>query len=170
MKIQYRSTIDEAVDSQIRLLKTSGVARQWWIKGFLWVPILFFGFYFGIPDEGSVKIASGCFASIIFIILYLATHRKTIAKRLRKFTIEQLGTKEPVQSEYEFREDVLIFRKLGTEIRFRWENVQKVIENDKDVELRIAEGGIAVIPYRIFKNSEQKEKWIEFIKTKTGLI
>ncbi len=56
MKIQYESTIDEAVEAQFRLLKNSDVAKKWKLHGFIWAPILFIGFYFGIPDEQNIKL------------------------------------------------------------------------------------------------------------------
>ena len=170
MKIQYKSTIDEAVDAQMRLLKTSGVAKRWKLQGLFWTPILFFGFYFGIPDEKNVKLIFAFFVSITFIVIYFATYKKSLKKKIRKFLIEQLGTEEPVHSEYEFTEGNLIFRKLGNEIRFKWDKVEKIIENENDIEVRIANGGIAVIPNRIFSEAEQRNEWLNFIKNKIKSI
>ncbi len=166
MKIQYESTIDEAVDSQIRLLKSSGVAKRLKLQGLIWAPLLFTGFYLGIPDEKNVKLFFAFFVSILFILVYFATYKKSTNKRIRKFLIEQLGTEDPVSSEYEFTEEHLIFRKLGTEIRFEWNSVEKLIENENDIEIRISKGGIAVIPNRIFSEIEPKDKWLNFIKSK----
>jgi hypothetical protein len=170
MKIQYESTIDEAVDTQIRLLKTSSVAKRWKLQGLIWAPILFFVFYFGIPDEKIVKLVFGFFTGIIFVIIYFATYKKTIKKRTRKFLVEQLGTEEPISSEYEFTDENLIFRKLGTEIRFEWDKVEKLIENKNDIEVRIYKGGIAVIPNRIFSGTEQRDELLNFIKNKIKSI
>ena len=170
MKIQYKSTIDEAVDTQIRLLNTSDVAKSWKLKGFIWAPILFFGFYFGIPDEQNIKLIFASIVSIVFIIIYIPIYKNTVKKRIRKLIVEQLGTDKPVQCEYEFSEESIIFRRIGTEIRFKWDNVQKIIENDKDIEFRISNGGIAVIPNRIFSSAEQKVEWLNFAKRKAVSI
>ena len=156
MIIHYESTIDEAVDTQIRLLKTSGVAKQWKLQGLIWAPILFFGFYFGIPDEKNIKLFFAFFVSILFLVIYFAIYKKSLKKKIRKFLIEQLGTDEPIPSEFEFTEENLIFRRLGTEIRFEWDKIEELIENDNDIEVRIAKGGIAVIPNRIFSGTEQR--------------
>ncbi len=170
MKIEYESTIDEAVEAQFRLLKKSKVAKKWRLQGFIWAPILFFGFYFGIPDEKNIKLLFASIASIAFIIIYLSIYEKTIQKTIRKVIVEQIGNDEPVQSEYEFNQDALIFRKLGTEIRFIWDSVQEIIENDEDIEFKIAKGGIAVIPNRIFNSKDQKEEWLRFARNKAKLI
>jgi hypothetical protein len=170
MKIQCESTIDEAVDAQIRLLKTSKVFKKFRLYEFIWVPILFIGFYFGIPDERNIKLIFAFIASISFIIIHLATHKKTLKKRIQKLIVEQLGTDKPVQCEYEFSQDALIFRKLGTEIRFNWDSVKEIIENEEDIEFRIDKGGIAIIPNRIFISAHQKEEWLKFARSKVGFI
>ena len=170
MKIQYESTIEEAVEAQFRLLKTSKVAKKWMLQGLIWAPLLFFGFYFGIPDEKNIKLIFASIAGIVFIIIYLSNYEKNIQKRIRKVLVEQIGHDEPVQSEYEFSQDALIFRKLGTEIRFVWDSVQEIVENDEDIEFKIAKGGIAVIPKRIFTSIEQKEEWLRFARNKAKTI
>ena len=170
MKIQFESTIDEVVDAQIRLFKKSKSAKRWKLQGLILAPLLFIGFYFGIPDEQNIKLIFAFLASIIFIAIYLGTYKKTIKKRTKKLIIEQLGTDNPIPSEYEFNEEALIFRKMGTEIKINWNSIKKINENDKDIEFLIDKGDIAIIPNRIFASAKQKEKWLKFAKSKTEFI
>lgn len=166
MKIKYESTINEAIDAQLRILELSKTAKKWKWEGLMFAPLLFVGFYFGIPEEKTVKLVFATIASIIFIALYLGTYKKTLRKRARKLIIENLGTDKPVPSEWEFDEDGLIFRKLGTEIKFQWNRVKKISEDDKVLEFIIDNGGIAIIPKRIFEDEQQKKRVVDLCERK----
>ena len=166
MKIKYESTIDEAIDAQLRMLELSKTAKKWKWEGLIFAPILFVGVYFAIPEEKTVKLIFAAMAGIMFVILYLGSYKKTLRKRMRKLFVEKLGTDKPVPSEYEFDEDGLIFRKLGTEIKFRWETVKEINENEKVLEFIVDSGGIAMIPKRIFENNQQKDEWLMYAKEK----
>ncbi len=170
MKIQYESTVDEKVDVQMRFLGTSKTAKKWKLQELIWAPLLFIGFYLGIPDEQNIKLIFAFLSSIIFIIIYLCSYKGIIKRRTKKLIIEQLGTDKPIPSEYEFNEEGLIFRQMGTEIKFNWNSVKEINENDKDIEFIIDRGGIAIIPNRIFSTVDQKEEWLKFAKSKTGII
>lgn len=170
LKIQYESTIDEAVDVQMRLLRTSKTAKKWKMQGLIWAPLLFIGFYLGIPDEQNIKLIFASLTSIIFVIIYFGSYKNTMRRRSKKLVIEQLGTDKPVPSEYEFNEEGLIFRQMGTEIKFNWNSVKEINENDKDIEFIIGRGRIAIIRNRIFTTVDQKEEWLKFAKSKTGII
>ena len=169
MKIQYNSTIDEAIEEQWRLLKLSRTARKMkWER--LWaVPIVFFVLYLVIPDEISVKLIFAATFSVIFAVLDLSTYKKNVRRRIRKLIIENLGTDKPVPSEYEFDERGLIFRRLGTEIKFQWSTVTKINEDNKDIEFIIGNRNIAIIPKRIFDNEQQKNEWLTYAKEKTNI-
>lgn len=169
MKIKFESTIDEAIAVQLRLLELSKTARRWKWQGLIFAPLLFLGFYCGIPDEKRVKIVFAAISSVIFISGYLGTYKGILKRRAKKLLIENLGTDKPVTSEYEFNEDGLIFRRLGTEIKFNWNKVREINENDKVLEFIIDNGGIAIIPKRIFENDQQKNEWVRYAQEKTNI-
>ena len=70
LKIQYESTIDEAVDVQMRLLRTSKTAKKWKLQELIWAPLLFIGFYLGIPDEQNIKLIFSPFKKKKFFIFF----------------------------------------------------------------------------------------------------
>jgi len=169
MKIKYDSTIDEAVNVQLRSCELSKTARKWKWEGLIFAPLLFVGFYFGFPEEKTVKLVYATMASILFIVLYLCRYKKTLRKKIRKLVLEKLGTDKPIPSEFEFNEDGLIFRQSGTEIQLQWNTVKKISEDDKVLEFIINNGGIAIIPKRIFENEQQKNEWLTYAKQRTNI-
>ena len=169
MKIKYESTIDEAVVTQLRLIELSKTLRKIKWEGLFFIPIIFIAVYFIISGKMVEKLTCAVFASIIFIPIYIALYKLTIKKRIRKLLIESFGTDKPVPSEYEFVEDGLIFRKLGVDIKFEWNKVTEINEDEKMLEFIIGKKGLALIPKRIFENEQQKNEWLNYAKQKTNI-
>lgn len=169
MKIKFESTIDEAVDVQLRLIELSKTAKKWKWEGLLFVPIIFAGFYFCLPNTIAIKLILSMVSSLLFIVIYLGSYKKLTRTRIKKLLIENFGTDKPLPCEYEFEEEGLIFRRMGTDLKFQWCKVTKINETEKDLELIIGKTGIAVIPKRIFENEQQKNEWVAFAKEKTKI-
>ena len=170
MRIQYESTIAEAADAQIRLFEKAKTAKKWKLQGLIIAPFVSVLTYYIIPDEQNVKLCFAVFAGITFIIVYFVGHKKSIRKRTEKLLSEHLGSDQPYPVEYELDEESLIFRRMGTELRFDWNGVKEINEGDKDIEFVIDKGGIAIIPNRAFANPQERQEWLDFVKNKTGLI
>jgi hypothetical protein len=170
MKIEYKSTIDDAVEPHMRLALSSRIVRKWMLYGLIWVPVIFFGFLFFLPDRAIVRIICGSGASLVFIIFWLMRYKKHYANRIRKYVVEQSGTDKSIKCEYELTNEYLIFRKMGAETRFNWDIVKELKENVHDIEIRMEPSGIAIIPHRIFKDQIQREEWINFVKDKIEAI
>jgi len=152
MKIKYESTIEEAIEAHLRLMALSKTLRKMKWEGLLFVPIIFIAVYFIFPGKVVFKISYAILTSAIFIPLYLSSYKRTIKKRIRKLLIESLGTDKPVPAEFEFTDDGLIFRRLGAEVKFRWNTPWEINEDEKILEFIFENKSIAVIPKRIFEN------------------
>ena len=168
MKIAFESTLDEAVDVQLRLLRRSKAARQWrqrWLAGGVLVLALF-GFV--LPNPPLMR---GLFAFLsggLFFILYRKTYDVTVKKRLKKILLEQRGGQPSVLVEYELTDDCLIYRSRRRELRLPWDEAQAVQEGPDDIEIVFDQLSMAVLPYRIFASGEQRADWLRFIKEKVG--
>ena len=170
MVIQFDSTIDEAVDVEIRLARQSNSFRRWKRAGFIWAPLLFLGFYFGVPDTPTAKLVFATLASLAFILIYPRSYDRILRRRIRKYLVEQLGTDKPIPCEYEFSEEGLTFRKMGVEIKLQWNTVKQINENDEDIEILTHTGGIAVLRNRIFSSPNQKDEWLKYARDRAGII
>lgn len=169
MKIQFESTIDEAVDVNLRGIKLLRTARRSFWEGLICALVLFAGFFFFLPDTLLVKLIFAVMAGVLFIVLYLFSYKKILKSRIKKLLIEQFGTDKPVPCEYEFDDEGLVFRRLGTTIKFQWNKATEINENAREVEIIFGKSGISVLPNRIFKDEREKDEWLGFAKKKSGI-
>ena len=171
MKIQYDETIDEAVATQLYLLKKSNFMKsvRWRIA--IYSALLLVSLYFVVLKGYSSWFPAvvGFIAGLIFLLIHIARTSKRIGKNIRKLLIKTHGSDEPIPSEYELSEDYLIFRRADHDVRFKWEYVEKLFENDNDLVIHLAKSGIAVIPKRIFASNDQIDSWLNFISDKTRI-
>ena len=170
MLIRFESTIDEAVDVQIRLVRQSDYFRRTKRRGYFWAPVLFLGGYFAIPETWSIKLVVATLASVTFILIYPRIYDKTLRKRTRNYLAEQLGTDEPIPCEFEFTKEALTFRMTGNEIKFQWSTVKEINDNGDDIEIVTHTGGMAVLRNRFFSSPNQKDEWLKYARDKTGII
>jgi hypothetical protein len=163
MKIEYKSTIDEATDTSFRLVELLGTVRKQMWYGLAMAPIIFVAIFLLIDDLPGKLIVGGA-ASVLWVPYHLSNNKSQIKKRIRKSLIKAMGTSEPLSCEYELDENGLVFRKLGQELRFSWFNVMKMNESDNAIEVIMQPMGIAIIPKRIFGGPDEIKKWIQFIE------
>lgn len=166
MRISYEATLDEAVQSNMRLWELSALARRWKLQGLIAVPFLFLAINWVLYDSWMERVVFAILGSAFFIPLYLYSYKRTLRKRTRKMLAQFLGTDQPVPCEYQFDEDGLVFRRQGTETKFQWSSVASVNMVEQGIEVLMKNNaGIAVLPLRIFRGDEMKE-WYEFASSR----
>lgn len=170
MRIEYEATIDEAVAAHLRLMALSKTARGIKRLGLLFGPLIFVLLYLTLPGDALGRLVFSIVAAVVFVPLYLLFCKVFLRWNTRRLLVESLGTDQPVPSEYEFTEDGLIFRQLGTEIRFRWNSVAEVNEREEALELITASKGLALIPKRIFEDEKQLKEWLDFARRRAGAV
>ena len=169
MKIQYESTIEEAVYSQMRLLEVSKVLRKWKWQGLLAAPILGALFYTFIPSDQGTKMMFAFFIPIIFLLQYPFTFKSNIRRKVRRALIKQLGTDDPIPCEYEVTDEGIIFKKQGTEIKFPWSKLTAINNTKEYIELIFENVGISLIPKHALQEVQVKGLF-DFINNKTTII
>ncbi|MBD3369443.1 hypothetical protein GF402_03660 [Candidatus Fermentibacteria bacterium] len=168
MKLEYEATIDEAVAAHLRLMELSKTVRRLRRLGLLFVPLTFLLLYLTLPGEESAKLVFSIVAALVVAPLYLFFCSRFVRWNTRRLLVESLGTDEPVPSEYEFTEEGLVFRQMGTEIRFRWDRVIEVNERRDVLEFITENKGLALMPKRIFRDEGQMEEWLEFARRRAS--
>ncbi len=163
MKIAYQSTIEEATETAFRMAERVGGLRRWMCSGLVWAPFIFI-ILFLLRDELVAKLVLGGISTVLFVVYGLLNYKNELRKRIRKTLIRALGTDKPLLSEYELDDNGLIFRKLGQELRFAWDNIASIKESETSIEVIMAPSGIAMIPTRIFSSPEQQRIWMSFIQ------
>ena len=167
MKISYESTIDEAVEANYRLAEMVGaVRRMMWIGlAFSPVPLVV---SFILFEHLAAKLIVGGVAMAVLVLFHLLTYKRNCRRGIRKTLVKARGTDQPIPTEFELDEECLIFRQLGTEVRFSWQNVKNVTETPRSIELVMEPTGIAMIPKRVFDNPETIREWLRFITQHAG--
>lgn len=169
MKISYESSLEEAVNSHIRLWELSKTARQWKRQGLILIPFLFLLVNWFLYDSFVEKTVFTILGCAVFIPLYLFFHRRILLKRIRKMLVEYLGSDQPVSCQYEFNDEGLVFRRQGTEVKFEWSAIQSVNLVESGIEILVKNnGGIAILPRRIF-SEEEMQVWYDFAASAAGM-
>jgi len=168
MKIAYESTIEEATDATFHMAELCGsVRKQMWV-GLTMAPFVFI-LIFILIDEPVARFLLGGMSTALFVVYHLLNYRNQFHKRIRKILIKALGTDKPLPSEYELDDNQLIFRKVGQELRFSWDNVATLNEAEDVIEVIMVPMGIARIPKRIFSSAEELRTWMLFIQGRMAL-
>jgi len=164
MKKSYQTTIEDSVETNFRLAEIIGiVAKQRWL-GLIWGLIMFPIIYYLGSHSHTEKLILATLMSLVIIVVHLLTFKGLIRNQYRTVLIKAHGTKDPIPCEYELTDENLIFRKLGQELRFSWQNVEKINITPASIEVLMRPTGLAIIPTRIFDGSEEREEWIRYIE------
>jgi len=163
MKKQYLSTIEEAVEAEFEIATLLGIVQKTKWIGIVFSPISFVVLFFFL-DNLAAKLIVGGSAAILHAVYHLSAYKENFRKRLRKIIAKARGSDKPVASEYEIDESGLAFRQQGQEIKFSWDNVQSVICTDNMIKVLMEPIGIAIIPKRIFENTEESDGWVAYIE------
>ena len=150
MKIQYEVDIEDLVDSQLQLYNATRVARRRKVRGYFYS--LFPGaFMFLIaPETLFVRLiwaASAMAAYVLFIRLVVHRYEKWHFRRVIR---EAHGNIDKVECEAEFEEERLSCRLGKVEIRFKWDDVTNLVNNETNFELWIGKTGLVHIRRKFF--------------------
>ncbi|NLV39850.1 MAG: hypothetical protein GXY15_01300 [Candidatus Hydrogenedentes bacterium] len=170
MKVAYDATLDDVVDSAIRIRERSK-AHQSFIRLLFLFGLFFtaiFGFTVPIIGGGALwgRLAAGGFCALLFTALYLLSGyllRPLEKKMLRRFFREQLDTEGPIRFEVEIRESEILFWQLGVQSVIAWKRVNAVNEQGNAIELWTP-GTLLVIRDRAFGSAEARSEFLDLCK------
>jgi len=165
MKIQYMSTLDDAVAVQMKLAMSLKTTQRNKLIGLLGAP-LFFGFvYLSESDkEIWVRIGISLFIACVYIGLYLIFYKHSYRNYIKKVLIETRGTEEDIPAEYELTDNQLIYKENGYSVAFDLNSIVSIEKNDKSIIIQFKNKGIALFVNRIFKDDNQKHEWLRHIE------
>lgn len=167
MKIQYKNNIEEAVDANFRFLEKTEVTKKSKKSERSWGLFISLLCYFALPYSPLVAFPIALCLYITLLIAHFLLYDRLVKRSLREQLMEA-GITNDTLNEYEFNEEGVIFKQGGMEIKFLWETITDVKENENDFELISGKNGICVIWHRIFSSAEEINKWISFAKEKSA--
>ena len=165
MKIAYMSTLDDAIALQMKLAMSLKTIQKSKYVGLLGMP-LFFVFVYVTESSKDIwgRIGISLLIACVYGGLYLLLYRSTFRRNIQKIIIEARGTKEDVPAEYELTDDQLIYRESGRSVAFDLDSVVDIEEDDRAIFVQFKNKGMALLPDRIFKDENQKDKWLKQLK------
>ena len=167
MKIQYKSTLDEAVDTNMELVMSLDTTKRNKFIGLIGGPLFFIIVYFLEDDENIwFRIFLALMIACLYIFIYLILYKKMYRNNIKKLIEEVRGTNEAIDAEYELRDNQLIYRENNQCIGLDWSSMTSVVADENSITIKFKNKGIAMLRNHIFKNDEEKKVWIDFIENK----
>ncbi|MBA4388555.1 MAG: hypothetical protein C0404_11275 [Verrucomicrobia bacterium] len=160
-KQSYEATIEEAVQTSFRLAEIDGSIRKRVSIRIALIAALSLTSCM-LPSHILAGIVMGSVLAIVLVGLLLSSHKQDARKRLRRELVKQLGTDQPIISEFELNEEGIAFRQRGIEARFNWESVREITESPDSIELIMHPAAVLIVPKRILGKDEPAE-WLDFI-------
>lgn len=167
MKLQYEDSIDEAADVQYELAELTGViaSRRW--VGFI-VPALVLAVTLFLFWNSPAQLMTGVLLAAVVLGFDLYTYKNKIRHSFRKSLIKIRGSASPVTTDYEIDESGIRIRQLGQEMKCDWNTVVGFHCTPDRIKLVLQPPGIVVIPTRAFTSQQQRENWINKIRSCVG--
>jgi hypothetical protein len=169
MRIQYESTIEEAVESSFRLADMAGMVRKGMWRAALNGPLFVLGFICLLPLDYWHRVAAGAVAAMILIPYHLFTYERRLRKGIRQTVVKERPRDWPIPSEYEMDEEGITFRREGMTLAFTWACVTQFNETRDAIEIVTRPRGLMRIPRRIFANTPEELEWAAFLREHAAL-
>lgn len=164
MKIEYQTTIDEMVTTQMYWLRNSGVFGQWVAWGALWwVSIGALVFYFAEGPLINRLLVSVIFGGIVGGTMIFG-HKSMIRQRMRKVFVRRIGSDQPIPATILLDDGKIEYRADNVSIAFRLEDLARVEEPDDGIFLDFARGNVLFIPNSAFTSQQERGNWKSALK------
>ena len=159
MRIEYDTTIDEMVTTQMLCLRGSSSfskCRNWGL--FYWAGITFLVIYFGSGPVISKALVGLLFGALIGGRMTLDP--KSIARnRIRKVLMRKLGSQTSFPSSIQLTDDEIEYSANHSTISFQLNDLSTVEEINNGLLLDFTRSNIQYIPDSAFKSNVEKIEW-----------
>ncbi len=168
MNLQYDDNIDEAADVHYELAELTGAIASRRCIGFI-VPGLVLAVSLFLFWHSPIHLISGVIVAVVVLGYDLLTYKDKIRNSFRRSLIKFRGSDSPVTTEYELDESGIRIRQLGQEMKTDWSTVVGFQCTPDKIKLVFQPPGIVAIPTRAFTTEQQRQDWIEKIRSLTSL-
>lgn len=159
MKIEYDTTIDEMVTTQMLWLRGTNTVEKWQAWGvFYWSAIMFLIVYFGNGSLISKSLAGFVVGGVIGGRMVFDP-KSMIKKRIRKILVKKLGSESSIPSTVQITEDKFEYSSNNSNISFHLKDLSEIEEVDDGLLLNFTQGNINYIPDSAFQSDAEKIKW-----------
>jgi uncharacterized membrane protein len=166
MLVQFEFTQDDLVDVSKRSMARSKVTQAWRWQGmvysalFAW--LLVFAFFFSTPLKGALI---GLAAAAVSALIFPATHKRGLDKRLRKLLRENLGDRNSFICEVELTSNGVSTKQMNQEITTEWQSIKEIVATDDSVDIIGQHGGGVVVRNRAFESPEHRKQFVDLARS-----
>lgn len=157
MKVRFKFTVDDFIDSRKRLKQYSDYNKKVIITNIIFTVIgggILFYFLF---SDWVIRIISLLIAGFSVLLI----NPNPLAKALKKSYKKIYQSYEPIITEIEISSDGITYQQLDTKTTFNWTAVKKIEETEKAIYFYIIPEGVIAVPKRVFESNEEKVRLIE---------
>lgn len=170
MTLTYESNLDDVSEPSVRHFLRSETARKSRIRStitggiFCAAAAIFVFRERSFPMLAIGAITGFSFGAMLNFFTYAPTVRSRIRKHLERETLGRL----PALTVYRFENQKLVCDHLGATISFSLSELKNISEDHERLEINFGNVGLCTIPLRAFDNTEQKEAFIQKLKSEQG--
>lgn len=163
MKLEYLSTLDEVIETQMLWLRDLKTVTKWRLWGvFYWFVIaaLFFGFATG---QTINKIVFGTVFGGLLSGNLVFNAENVLRRKLKKILLKKAGTFEPAPATVIFSGSQIEFSSRGTTTVFNLNKIKSFENIRNGLVLNSREGNLLYLPNNAFNDNNERVTWLNAI-------
>ena len=164
MRLECETTLDDAVEANLRALARSRTERKTCWRGALWTGLLSALIVFLLPEASfSWKLVRSGLAFVLGALLALVLHRSFVSRRLRRYLREHMGD-APLKTTLELTDAGITHTDQHRTLSFQWSAVESITEDADAIEFIIQGGGLVLVHNRDFDSPDHRQRFLEYAR------
>ena len=175
-RVEFDTTLDEMVDSQVRATRLTKAGRSWRRRavagagvsaGVLFTGVLFLAVSIRADAARATDFAIAAVGGLVIGSAWGWTYGRIydwwVRRRARRFIAEWLGGKGPFRCEIELRPGGLWVRMASVETVYSWSDALYVEDQGDSIEVRFR-AGLIVVWNRIFPTPFSRQRFLQEVR------
>jgi hypothetical protein len=172
MRVSYGATLDEIVEVHLKLYKRTRSARRDRVIASLLAALLVGVVVYSLLLSTLPWLLAGYIAlagAVLTFAQFGRDYQRIIRKKTRKLVAEQLGGEAPVPVTVALLPEGLVVEQLGTQVRFGWERIDRVVDQPAGIELHAGRpGGLVMVRSRAFGSTAERAAFVRLARGYAG--
>ncbi len=165
MKLEYLSTLDEAVETKILWLKDLNTVNKWRLWGvFYWLGITTL-FVALAPGPVEIKIGIGFVLGGLTCGNLVFNAEKLLRRKIRKIILKKTKTFEPAPAVVTLSGSTLDFSSRGVTVEFNLKEIISLQNTQKGLIVNFEKGKLLYLPNAAFTDTDEKDTWVNAINS-----
>jgi hypothetical protein len=164
MQIQYEITLDDSVETSLRVIARSKLAKRMRWQATFWNGIISGIILFVYGTLRGKTLSERLIIAILAMALvsggYWLSYRRNMKRRALKLLRERNQSDGLIQITVELRDDCLWTRQDGTQLSYDWAQVDEIVNAEDGVEFFMRDGGFVFVRNKGFSTEKDREEFL----------